>query len=220
MIVKREVKRVVVTMVVRMVRSGEVSRELVHRDLLREQQEGHRMVRMVPMASMVMLRMTTMKKKMQRVKKNLKRTRHPSLRLRRTQASRSQRTQDTAVDSQLSNLSIASSMPSSQLPPTQTDSQSKSQLSQTRLTQFRSILGQLTRTNLFQNDMAKMEDVMNAVNARVAEVDEDAAEFEEDEVREALAWMGEKNEIMWLEESGEVYNAVSMKYGETVVDEE
>ena len=121
------------------------------------------------------------------------------------QASRSQRSQDTAVDSQLSNLSIASSIPSSQLPPTQTDSQSKSQLSQTRLTQFRSILGQLTRTSLFQNDMAKMQDVMIAVNARLMDVDEDAEEFDEPEVKEALAWMGEKNEIMWLEESEEVY---------------
>ena len=96
-------------------------------------------------------------------------------------------------------------MPSSQLPPTQADSQSKSQLSQTRLTQFRSILGQLTRTSLFQNDMAKMQDVMIAVNARLTDADEDADEFEEAEVKEALTWMGEKNEIMWLEESEEVY---------------
>jgi DNA replication licensing factor MCM3 len=130
---------------------------------------------------------------------------------RRTQISRSQPSSNNnnnnnnnntaAVDSQLSNLSIASSIPSSQLPPTQTDSQ----LSQTRLTQFRSILGQLRRTNLFQNDMAKMEDVMAAVNGRLMEADDDAEEFDEQDTKQALEWMGEKNEIMWLEESGEVY---------------
>ena len=113
----------------------------------------------------------------------------------------------TSAESQLSSLSLASSMPASQLPPTQASSSAQQpdeqKMSQQRLTLFRSILGSLTRTSLFQNDMARVEDVMNAVNHRLEENGEE--EMEEGEVREALRWMSERNEVMWMEESGEVY---------------
>ena len=77
-------------------------------------------------------------------------------------------TQQTGAESQLSHLSLASSMPASQLPPTQS-SQPLQQLSRVRLAEFSSTLGRLTRTSLFQNDMAKFEEVLNAVNFRVDE---------------------------------------------------
>ena len=119
----------------------------------------------------------------------------------------------TGAESQLSSLSLASSMPASQLPPTQASSSNSAQqqssqqqqqpMSQRRLTLFRSILGSLTRTSLFQNDMARVEDVMNAVNHRLEENEEE--EMDERDVRRALAWMSERNELMWMEESGEVY---------------
>lgn len=117
-------------------------------------------------------------------------------------------TQDTShqtgAESQLSHLSLASSMPASQLPPTQPSSQpSQQQLSVARLTEFRTTLGRLSRTSLFQNDMASFQDVLNAVNFRVEE--NGGNEFNEEEGKQALRDMGEKNQIMWLEESEEVY---------------
>ena len=112
-------------------------------------------------------------------------------------------TQQTGAESQLSDMSLASSMPASQLPPTQSSQPSQRQLSQARLTEFRSTLGRLTRTSLFQNDMASFNDVLNAVNFRVEE--NGGVEFSQDEGREALSSMGERNEIMWLEDSDEVY---------------
>ena len=114
-------------------------------------------------------------------------------------------TQQTGAESQLSHLSLASSMPASQLPPTQSSqpSQSQPQLSRARFTEFRTILGRLTSTSLFQNDMAAFADVLNAVNFRVDE--NGGAEFSREEGIEALQKMGEQNEIMWLEDSEEVY---------------
>ncbi len=111
-------------------------------------------------------------------------------------------TQQTGAESQLSHLSLASSMPASQLPPTQS-SQPSQQLSRARLTEFSSTLGRLTRTSLFQNDMAKFDDVLNAVNFRVDE--NGGNEFTQDEGKEALRLMSEDNKIMWLDDSEEVY---------------
>jgi acetylornithine deacetylase/succinyl-diaminopimelate desuccinylase-like protein len=105
-------------------------------------------------------------------------------------------------------MSIASSMPSSQLPPTQDDSQSQSrpsppEISQARLDSFRRVLGPLMVTSLFQNDMATVEDVTAAVNHRLSE--QGQAEFADAEIEAALKAMGEQNLIMYLEDSGEVY---------------
>ena len=111
-------------------------------------------------------------------------------------------TQQTGAESQLSHLSLASSMPASQLPPTQS-SQPSQQLSRARLTEFSSTLGRLTKSSLFQNDMAKFDDVFNAVNFRVDE--NGGNEFTEEEAKEALKTMSEANKIMWLDDSEEVY---------------
>lgn len=134
----------------------------------------------------------------------------------------------TGAESQLSRMSLASSIPSSQLPPTQTDSQSQSRRSQTqtqaeipqspesspepepsiapqRLRTFRETLGPLTQTSLFQNDMATVVDITAAVNHRLTEKSSTAREFSGDEITAALKFMGEANQIMFLEDSGEVY---------------
>ena len=111
-------------------------------------------------------------------------------------------TQQTGAESQLSHLSLASSMPASQLPPTQS-SQPSQRLSRARITEFSSTLGRLTRTSLFQNDMASFNDVLNAVNFRVDE--NGGNEFTQDEGKDALRVMAEDNKIMWLDDSEEVY---------------
>ncbi|OAL32663.1 hypothetical protein AYO20_07821 [Fonsecaea nubica] len=130
-------------------------------------------------------------------------------------SSRSQR--QTGTESQMSRMSIASSIPSSQLPSTQADSQSQgpntappggeteseSRISQPRLASFRAALGALTQTSLFQNDMATVADVSAAVNHRVSEAR--GTEFSQEEITAALRTMNEANQIMFLEDSGEVY---------------
>ena len=140
------------------------------------------------------------------------------------QPSSSRRSRQTGAESQLSRMSIASSMPSSQLPSTQADSQSQARrptqsqseddeddedeepaptIAQPRLASFRAALGPLTHTSLFQNDMATVFDVAAAVNHRVSE--NDGREFSQEEITAALRTMNEANQIMFLEDSGEVY---------------
>ncbi|OAP55868.1 hypothetical protein AYL99_10020 [Fonsecaea erecta] len=134
----------------------------------------------------------------------------------RASSSRTQR--QTGAESQMSRMSIASSMPSSQLPSTQADSQSQSvgtapsgsrqqdsgpTISQPRLASFRAALGPLIQTSLFQNDMATVADVTAAVNHRVSE--SNGEEFSQEEITAALKTMNEANQIMFLEDSGEVY---------------
>lgn len=140
--------------------------------------------------------------------------------------------QPTGAESQLSRMSLASSIPSSQLPPTQTGSQSRSQSRRTqtqtqtdaeipqspssspepepritspRLKTFRETLGALVHTSLFQNDMATVADITVAVNHRLSERNGSASEFSGSEITAALKAMGEANAIMFLEDSGEVY---------------
>lgn len=128
----------------------------------------------------------------------------------------SRRPRQTGAESQLSRMSIASSMPSSQLPSTQDDSQTQSRRGQTqtepesqpsisspRLEAFRRALGPLMVTSLFQNDMATVTDVAAAINHRMSESNQQ--EFSDIEVTAALKEMGDQNLIMFLEESGEVY---------------
>lgn len=132
--------------------------------------------------------------------------------------SSSRRQRQTGAESQLSRMSIASSIPSSQLPSTQGDSQSQSRrtqsqnqpssepepsISQPRLASFRANLGPLTQTSLFQNDMATVADLTAAVNHRVSE--NNGREFSRDEITAALKTMNEANQIMYLEDTGEVY---------------
>lgn len=140
---------------------------------------------------------------------------------------RARRSRDTGTESQLSQMSLASSMPSSQLPPTQTDSQNNSSslpqhsvtddeddrenedeeeaptISDARFAVFRSTMGQLLSTSLFHDDMAKLEDLRAAINARAEDADEE--EFEKDEAIAALKRLASVNAIMWLSEEEEVY---------------
>jgi DNA replication licensing factor MCM3 len=137
------------------------------------------------------------------------------------QPTSSRRSRQTGAESQLSRMSIASSIPSSQLPSTQADSQSQARrtqsqsqsqaepedsspaISQPRLATFRAALGRLTHTTLFHNDMATVTDVTSAVNHRVSE--SNGQEFSADEITAALRAMNEANQIMFLEDNGEVY---------------
>ena len=135
------------------------------------------------------------------------------------QPSSSRRSRQTGAESQLSRMSIASSMPSSQLPSTQADSQSQARrttqqseseeeesgpsISQPRLASFRATLGPLTQTTLFQNDMVSVTDLSAAVNHRIAE--NNGREFSEEEITAALNTMNDANQIMFLEDTGEVY---------------
>ena len=112
----------------------------------------------------------------------------------------------TGAESQLSHMSIASSIPSSQLPPTQTDSQSRGDsqieaaieeepaISQQRLAAFRSALGPHMRTDLFSNDAADLDPLIERVNGGV--LGRGGASFDRDEAVAALKVMAENNQIM------------------------
>lgn len=114
------------------------------------------------------------------------------------------RTQATGAESQLSRMSIASSMPASQLPSTQTESQSRGdsqteaqeepEVSQARLATFRTALGPLMNTDLFDNDSAEVTPLLERVNARVQ--GRAGGAFERDEGIAALRAMAENNQIM------------------------
>ena len=109
-----------------------------------------------------------------------------------------------------SRMSVASSQPASQLLASQSqsnnDSQSQEQqqsLAPPRLGTFRTALGQLLGTPLFQNDAAAadFEPLLGAVNGRVEREDR----FGEEEERMALREMGERNEVMFEEGEGITY---------------
>jgi DNA replication licensing factor MCM3 len=114
------------------------------------------------------------------------------------------RMQATGAESQLSQMSIASSMPASQLPSTQTDSQSRddsqtqahdeAEVSQDRLKTFRTALGSLMNTDLFTNDAAEIEPLVQRVNAKVQA--RAGGAFETDEAMAALRAMANSNQIM------------------------
>ena len=118
------------------------------------------------------------------------------------------------TQSSSSHFSIASSLPPSQLP-SQSQSQSQSQppsapplpppkLPPSRLTLFRSTLAPL-RNNaaLFHEDdeSASFEDLLDAINHVLGREREER--FGVEEARRALREMGERNEVMWVEEEGE-----------------
>jgi DNA replication licensing factor MCM3 len=95
-----------------------------------------------------------------------------------------------------SQLSVASSRPASQLPPTQTESQDSQDISSQRLQVFQTALGQLIDGPLFANDAADVEPLVAAVNARLGSGPGREA-FEEEEAEKALEALSERNKIMY-----------------------
>ncbi len=99
-----------------------------------------------------------------------------------------------------SQMSVASSMPASQLLMSQdggsqaTIGESDQPISANRLRVFRTALGQLVNTNVFQNDSADVEPLVKAVNARLGRTGD--GEFGLVEAGKALEGMQERNEIM------------------------
>jgi len=112
-----------------------------------------------------------------------------------------------------SQVSVASSAPASQLLTSQgddsqaTNGESDQPISANRLRVFRTALGQLVNTNVFQNDSADVEPLVSAVNARLGRTGDD--EFGSVEAGKALKGMQERNEIMWV--SFEIYR-VQLEY--------
>ncbi|KAF2684204.1 DNA replication licensing factor MCM3 [Lentithecium fluviatile CBS 122367] len=95
-----------------------------------------------------------------------------------------------------SQVSVASSRPASQLPPTQTESQDSQGISSQRLQVFQTALGQLIDGPLFANDAADVEPLVAAVNARIGS-GVGREEFGEEEAEKALEALSERNKIMY-----------------------
>ena len=132
----------------------------------------------------------------------------------RTNTNTNGRTQTSTSQSQSqSRISVASSQPASQLLASPSQSQSQSQSTTThpsitpaRLTLFRRALGQLLSSPLFQNEAARLEDLLKSVNQKVEGWGEEG--FSKEEGRSALKEMDERNEIMYAEgEGGMVYKS-------------
>lgn len=112
----------------------------------------------------------------------------------------------TAGPSQSQATSFASSVPASQLE-SQDDTQEDAELASgaaglnidapitpARLTTFRTALGQLLNTDLFDDDSADVSDVIEAVNGRVGS--RNGGAFSRDEALKALKEMDKANQIM------------------------
>ncbi|EFW14866.1 MCM DNA helicase complex subunit [Coccidioides posadasii str. Silveira] len=129
-------------------------------------------------------------------------------------SSRQTRSQATSqLDSQ---MSMASSQPASQLLQTQTDSTEAQEevigkalaaasslppLPTERLNAFRSALGPLMRSDLFQGDSANVQRVVEAVNSSIrASSSSRTSVFELAEALQALNVMNDRNEVMYLGE--------------------
>ncbi|KAI4137692.1 MAG: hypothetical protein LQ341_005027 [Variospora aurantia] len=107
-----------------------------------------------------------------------------------------------------SQMSVASSRPASQLVTSQTDDSQNTDISTgplnitpARLRVFRTALGQLLNTPLFQNESADVEPLIAAVNSRVGR----EPTFELAEAKAALTEMQDRNEVMFSESDGIVY---------------
>ena len=128
----------------------------------------------------------------------------------------SPRTQRRATQQSQSQMSVASSQPASQLLTSQGDESQQTNgtingngnshdnqedqeeeeaafVAPSRLRVFRTALGQLVNTPVFQNDAADLEPLVEALNGRLGRGD---AAFETREAVLALEEMGERNEIM------------------------
>ena len=111
-------------------------------------------------------------------------------------------TRRTTQTQSQSQMSIASSAPASQLltsqgddsQATNGDSQDSQSISADRLRVFRTALGQLVSTSVFQNESADVEPLVKAVNERLGRTGD--AEFGLAEAGKALEGMQERNEIM------------------------
>ncbi|KAI8949068.1 MCM2/3/5 family-domain-containing protein [Xylaria longipes] len=108
-----------------------------------------------------------------------------------------------------SQISFASSMPASQLETQEEDTQEDSDLAagaaslnidapitSERLATFRTALGQLLNTDLFQDESANVDDVIEAVNGRLGGR---GATFSRDEAVKALKRMDNANQIMYTD---------------------
>ncbi len=119
----------------------------------------------------------------------------------RTQRQTNGTSQSQSQSQSHSQMSVASSRPASQLLTSQGDESQQTNgangdaevIAPARLRVFKTALGQLLNTNLFQNEAADLEPLVGAVNARLGSREE---AFEEGEARKALVEMGERNEIM------------------------
>ncbi|KAL8966621.1 MAG: hypothetical protein Q9183_003289, partial [Haloplaca sp. 2 TL-2023] len=128
-----------------------------------------------------------------------------------TASPRTQRTSGRPTQQSSSQMSVASSHPASQLITSQTDdsqnntnpnavadvsssSEDDPGISPVRLRVFRTALGQLINTPLFQNESADVDPLIQAVNRRLQGGRDQV--FEMQEARGALRSMGERNEIM------------------------
>lgn len=123
-----------------------------------------------------------------------------------TQAPSSRRSQRLRQGTSQSQTSFASSIPASQLLPTQGESQEEVDLangaaslaiddtpiSSERLSTFRTALGQLLNTDLFEDDSASLDAVISAVNGKVGR----RSAFGREETTKALKKMEEANQIM------------------------
>jgi DNA replication licensing factor MCM3 len=126
-------------------------------------------------------------------------------------------TRSSGVPSQ-SQFSFASSLPSSQLPATGEEEEEEEEedadaegdeladgaanlaledepISAARVNVFRTAMGQLMNTDLFEDDSAQLDDLINAVNEKVGRRER----FEKAEAKKALKWMDEKNMIMYTD---------------------
>ncbi|KAI1757360.1 MCM2/3/5 family-domain-containing protein [Xylaria castorea] len=108
-----------------------------------------------------------------------------------------------------SQISFASSMPASQLETQEEDTQEDADLAagaaslnidapitSERLATFRTALGQLLNTDLFQDESANVNDVIEAVNGRLGRR---GATFSRDEAVKALKRMDNANQIMYTD---------------------
>ena len=104
-----------------------------------------------------------------------------------------------------SQMSVASSAPASQLLTSQGDDSQEitmddvnghdeTPISSDRLRVFRTALGQLVNTSVFQNESAEVEPLVRAVNDRLGRTGD--RPFDMEEAVQALIGMGERNEIM------------------------
>ena len=113
------------------------------------------------------------------------------------------RARDRRAGQTQSQMSVASSAPASQLLTSQGDdsqntdganTRSSDTISPERLRVFRTALGQLVSSSVFQNECADVEPLVNAVNDRIGRLREEP--FGMGEAALALEQMGERNEIM------------------------
>ncbi|KAL9595489.1 MAG: hypothetical protein Q9219_006418 [cf. Caloplaca sp. 3 TL-2023] len=112
-----------------------------------------------------------------------------------TASPRTQRTNGRPTQTE-SQMSVASSRPASQLVTSQTDDTQTTNgpvnITPARLRVFRTALGQLLNTPLFQNESADVEPLVQTVNSRVGR----EPTFEMAEANAALLEMQDRNEVM------------------------